>query len=50
MQIRDIYLDVCMYVTTFGSAGTVCVKGAELGHSHFYRMAGMWNVGGVKYQ
>ena len=26
------------------------VKGAELGHSHFYRMASMQNVGGVKYQ
>ena len=26
------------------------VKGAELGHSHFYRMASIQNVGGVKNQ
>ena len=26
------------------------VKGVELGHRHFYRMASMQNVGGVKYQ
>ena len=26
------------------------VNGVELGHSHFYRMASMLNVGGVKYQ
>ena len=26
------------------------IKGGELGHGHFYRMASMWNVGGIKYQ
>ena len=24
------------------------IKGEEFSHSHFYRMANMWNVGGVK--
>ena len=28
-----------MYVTTFCSAGTPYVKGAELGHSYFFRLA-----------
>ena len=40
-----IYIFRGTYVTTFISVGT-----AELGLSHFYRMASMRNVGGVKYQ
>ena len=48
MQICNIYLEVCESLLLVVRA-PYGIKGEELGHSHFYRMASMRNVGGVKY-